>query len=448
MTSIWPILLKGGEDHREFEERSQLLGNGGNYNAFDPSARELYWEQTQRGLFRHGVDAWWCDCTEPFEADWKGRVQPEPEDRRKLNLDEFHKYLDPAEANLYSSVHSQGIYAHQRAVTERKRVVNLTRSSYPGQQRWSTIAWSGDFSATWEEFRRQIPAAQNFCATGMPWWTFDIGAFFVSRRPELWFWAGDYDRGVADPQYRELYLRMFQFGAFLPVFRSHGTDTPREPWRFGNPGDPVYDNLVRFLKLRERLIPWIYSQAADVCLGTRNLVRPVAFGYPEDPATHNLKDQYLFGDGILVCPVVQPLAAEGPRRRVYLPAGLWYDFWTGEPLRGGSVMEARSGLDRIPVYVKAGTILVLDCPAELRVYPGTDGRLDLYEDAGDGYAYEGGEFSRTAVSWRDRSKTLTLEGRRGSYPGMVSIKNYQCSGPDGTVWSSLDYNGSLTSASV
>jgi len=432
MVSIWPILRAGGTDHREFAQRGLLLGNGGNYNAFDPAARDLYWEQAERGLFQYGVDAWWCDCTEPFEADWHGAVQPEPEDRRQINLDEFRKYLDPAVANLYSSAHCEGIYTHQRAKTAERRVVNLTRSSYPGQQRWSTIAWSGDFSATWEEFRRQIPAALNFFATGMPWWTFDIGAFFVKRDPNQWFWAGDYPGGAADPEYRELYLRMLQFGAFLPCFRAHGTDTPREPWQFGDVGDPIYDSIVDCLKWRVRWIPWLYSHAADVTWHQQGLVRPLVFDYPGDPATHQVKDQFLVGDGLMVCPVTQPRSQAGATRSVYLPQGQWYDFWTGQALAGPAVIPCAAGLDHIPLFVRAGTLLVFGDPDEIRVYPGADGALDWYDDAGDGYGYEHGEFSRTPMRWNDAPRVLSVGAARGRFPGMRTDRTWMVTGPDGS----------------
>ena len=418
MVSIWPNLREGGENHRQFVERGLLLGNQSTYDAFNPEARDLYWEQAKQGLFDQGVDAWWCDCTEPFEADWNGAVKPEPEDRRAINLGEFRKYLDPSRVNEYSLHHSEGLYTHQRAASSEKRVVNLTRSAFPGQQRYSTIAWSGDFAATWEQFRRQIPAAANYCATGMPWWTFDIGAFFVTTKPELWFWNGDYSGGVDDPAYRELYLRMFQFGAFLPMFRSHGTDTPREPWRFGAPGDPVYDSLVTFLRLRLRLMPWIYSQAADLCLGESTLVRPVAFDFPEDVLTHDLNDQYLFGEGLLVCPVVEP-GGSGQTRPVYLPAGAdWYDFWTTEFHRGGQTLVCAAGWDRLPLFVRAGTLLVLQQPWEVRIYAGADAKFSLYEDAGDGYAYEQGQWSRTRIAWADGPGRLTIDSPSGHFPGM------------------------------
>ncbi|MDP4624181.1 MAG: DUF4968 domain-containing protein, partial [Akkermansiaceae bacterium] len=196
MVSIWPIMSGGCPNQIELRERGLMLGNQSTYNAFDPTGRETYWQQARDGLFAHGVDAWWCDCTEPFEADWFGEVKPEPEPRMAMNTDQAKRYIDEGETIAYSLLHSQGIYDGQRSVTDEKRVVNLTRSSHAGQHRYSTVSWSGDICATWDVLRSSIPEGVNFCATGEPYWTVDIGAFFVGGDSEnRWFWKGDYDAG-------------------------------------------------------------------------------------------------------------------------------------------------------------------------------------------------------------------------------------------------------------
>ncbi len=438
MISIWPNMREGGPDHAAMRDRGYLLGNGMTYDAFDPWARALYWKQAREGLFSKGVDAWWCDCTEPFEADWNGPFKPGPERRAEINIGEASKYIDMERLNAYSLLHSEGLYRGQREAQgilplgEQKRVVNLTRSGFAGQQRWSTIVWSGDASATWESLRAQVPAGLNFCATGMPWWTTDIGAFFVKRREDLWFWDGDYPEGCADPAYRELYLRWFQYGAFLPMFRSHGTDTPREPWRFGEEGEAVYEALKAFLRLRSRLRPYLYSSAAEVCLRDGIMMRPLAFDFPLDRDCHDTKDQYLFGPSLMPCPVVESIAAAGEKRSVYLPAGAdWYDFWTGELHGGGARIEAPAPLSSIPLYVRAGSIIPMGraalndgesrlSPIELRVYPGADADYVLYEDSGDGYAYERGELAETAIHWDEATRALSVGRRRGAYPGMAA----------------------------
>ena len=367
MISIWPNMNPGGDNWREMRDQGCLLGNQATYDAFQEKARELYWKQANDGLFTHGIDAWWCDCTEPFQADWMGAFKPEPEERLRINTEEAKRYLDPEYINAYSLLHSQGIYEGQRKTTSDKRVVNLTRSAYAGQQRYGTITWSGDVSATWDTLRRQIADGLNFCATGMPYWTVDIGAFFVKNDPNLWFWNGDFDLGVEDMGYRELYVRWFQYAAFLPMFRAHGTDTPREIWRFGEPGDPMYEALVKFLRLRYRLMPYIYSLAGMVTHEDYTMLRALAFDFRADPATYDIADQFMFGPAFLVNPVTEPmyfaagstvLDGVSKTRPVYLPKGSdWYDFWTGQRYAGGQTIYADAALDTMPLYVRSGSIV-------------------------------------------------------------------------------------------
>lgn len=446
MVSIWPHMSKGGPNWLEMREKGCLLGNQGTYDAFSDKARQLYWQQANEGLFAHGIDAWWCDCTEPFEADWKGPVKPEPEERLRINTEEAKKYLDPAYINAYSLLHSKGIYKGQRNTTTTKRVVNLTRSAYPGQQRYGTITWSGDITATWETLRRQIPAGLNFCATGLPYWTLDIGAFFVGSRPDLWFWRGDYDQGVEDLGYRELFVRWFQFGAFLPMFRTHGTDTPREIWRFGEPGDMMYDTLVKYLRLRYRLLPYIYSLAGQVTHQDYTMLRALPFDFRHDPATYNISDQFMFGPALLVNPVTRPmyyaanstpLQGVAKTRPVYLPAGSeWYDFWTGVRYSGGQTLLAEAPLSTMPLYVRSGSIIPIgpdiqstaeqpNAALELWVYPGQDGSFTLYEDEGDNYNYEKGAFATIPIHWEEQKRCLILEERAGSYPGMPETVEFE-----------------------
>ncbi|WP_232730021.1 glycoside hydrolase family 31 protein [Paenibacillus phocaensis] len=445
MVSIWPIMKEGGDNHREMSEQGYLLGNQATYDAFSDEARRLYWKQAYTGLFSHGIDAWWCDCTEPFEADWKGAVKPEPEQRMRMNTDEAKLYLDPEYLNAYSLLHSKGIYEGQRSVTDRKRVVNLTRSAYGGQHRYGTITWSGDTSANWETLRKQIADGLNFCATGSPYWTLDIGAFFVRNQENLWFWNGDYNEGVADLGYRELYVRWFQFGAFLPMFRSHGTDTPREIWRFGEPGEPFYDALVKYLKLRYRLLPYIYSLAGAVAHRSYTMLRALAFDYREDRSVHDIDDQFMFGPAFLVAPVTTAmyygpdsceLHGVGKSRSVYLPGGnCWYDYWTDERYEGGQTLEAKADLETLPLFVRAGSIVPLgpdvqfaeeqpDAILRLKVYPGQDGAFTLYEDEGDAYDYETGAYSLIELSWSETNRTLTIGERTGSYAGMPGHRSF------------------------
>ncbi len=439
MVSIWPNLRPGGEDWQELSDGGHLLGNQSAYNTFSPDARALYWNQTNRGLFSHGVDAWWSDCTEPFNADWTGAVKPEPEERMRINTQEAKRYIDPELINAYSLAHSEGIYTGQRAATADKRVFNLTRSAFLGQQRYGTVTWSGDISATWETLRRQIADGLNFAATGMPYWTNDIGGFFVARRPDLWFWAGEYDTGVADLGYRELYVRWFQYAAWLPVFRSHGTDTPREVWRFGEPGDAMYEALASALRLRYRLLPYFYSLAGWTTHRDYTMLRALPFDFRNDSGALDVSDEFMLGPAFLVCPVYRPSSygpgskpiEHAPRtRQIYLPNGAeWFDFWTDRRFSGGQVVEVDPPLDRIPVFVRAGSIVPMgparqytgdlpNAPLEVHVYPGQDTSFTLYEDEGDGYAYEQGAFATVEIRWNDQTQQLTIGDRVGVYPGM------------------------------
>jgi alpha-D-xyloside xylohydrolase len=439
MVSIWPIMRPGGDDWQELADGGHLLGNQATYDAFSSDARDAYWRQANRGLFSHGIDAWWSDCTEPFEADWVGAVKPEPEERMRINTEEAKRYLDPEVINAYSLVHSEGIYRGQRATSSSKRVLNLTRSAFPGQQRYGAVTWSGDVSATWDTLRRQIADGLNFCVTGMPYWTTDVGAFFVTRRPELWFWAGDYDGGVDDLGYRELYARWFQYAAWLPMLRSHGTDIAREVWRFGEPGDASYEAIAAALRLRYRLLPYLYALAGWTTQHAYTMLRSLPFDFRDDPAVYDLADQFMCGPAFLVCPVHAPMAygpgsaplAHRPRTRsVYLPAGSdWYDLWTDRRLRGGQDIQAEAPPERIPVFVRAGSIVPMGPvrqhandlphePVELHVYPGRDAAFSFYEDEGDGYGYEGGAFSSIDVSWDDAARSLTIGERSGGFPGM------------------------------
>ena len=439
MVSVWPILQPGGDDWRELSDGGHLLGNQATYNAFDPAARAVYWKQANDGLFSHGVDAWWSDSTEPFNADWSGAVRLEPEERMRINTEETKRYIDPELINAYSLLHSEGIYAGQRAARADKRVFNLTRSAFPGQQRYGTVTWSGDVSATWETLRRQIAEGLSFTVTGLPYWSTDTGAFFVARRPDLWFWAGDYDAGVADLGYRELYVRWFQYEVWLPILRSHGTDTPREVWRFGEPGDATYEALAAALRLRYRLLPYLYSLAGWTTQRDYTMLRALPFDFRDDPGALNVADQFMVGPAFLVCPVYHPSwfgpgstpIEHGPGARdVYLPDGsAWFDFWTDERLSGGQVVAIETPLDRIPVLVRAGSIVPMgpvrqhtgeapDAPLQVHIYPGRDAVFTLYEDEGDGYAYERGAFATVEMRWDDRARRLTIGERAGSYKGM------------------------------
>lgn len=445
MVSIWPIMNNDGPDQLELKEEGGLLADGMNYNPFSSTGREVYWKQAREGIFKYGSDAWWCDASEPYAADWKDEVKLEPWKRLISCTDEFKKYLDPEYINSYTLKHAQTIYEGQREVSK-KRVLNLTRSHYPGQQRYSTIAWSGDITASWDTLRKQIAEGLNFCVTGAPAWTFDIGAFFVKNKEDLWFWQGDYPTGCEDMGYRELYLRWFQMGTFLPMMRSHGTDTPREVWRFGEKGDRIYDTLINFINLRYRLLPYIYSLAAWQTHRSYTMLRNLAFDFRNDKNVYNIADQFMFGPAMMVCPVTKAmyygvdsevLKDVEKSRQVYLPDNYeWYDFWTGKKYKGGQSITAEAPLEKIPLFVRSGSIIPLGPkvqhtdekttdPWELRIYPGNDGSFEIYEDEGDGYGYEEGKYSWLSLNWNEQTKELSFSERKGEFPGMVEERDFK-----------------------
>lgn len=458
MTSMWPIMTGGCDDQRELLEQGGMLGNQSTYDAFDEQARETYWQQARRGLFDRGVDAWWCDCTEPFEADWGGAQKPEPEERMHINTSAAKLYLDAGEINTYSLEHSRGIYEGQRKASDTKRVLNLTRSSYAGQHRYGTVTWNGDICARWDVLRASIAEGCHFVASGEPYWTVDIGGFFVDAKPDLWFWKGNYsagcrgltpmdalepdagDTGCTDLGYWELYTRWLQYAAFLPMFRSHGTDAAREIWRFGDEGSPFYDTIATFIRLRYRFVPYLYSLMAAVTREGRMMMRPLGLAAPGDERAHGVKDQFVVGQELLVCPVVEPMYFDrgslritdvSRTREVYLPDGTaWYDFWSEASFDGGAVVVAGAPLEILPLYVRAGSILPLaetmqyvdevpDSPWEIRVYAGGDARFTLYEDAGDGYAYERGECATVELVWNDPERRFCMHARSGQFPALV-----------------------------
>lgn len=450
MVSVWPNMNYGTKDYCEMSDAGFLLNDLATYDAFDEKARELYWKQCSRELFSGGFDSWWCDSTEPFSGpDWNGEYEREPWERFLLVGGEHKKFLGADRANLYALAHARGIFENQRKADPNRRVLNLTRSGYAGSQKYGTVLWSGDISARWDVLKKQLPEALNMAMSGMPYWTFDIGGFFVvhenwaargcecSGDPSMkWFWRGDYENGLKDPGYRELYVRWFEFGSFLPMFRSHGTDVPREIWNFGKPGDPFYDALEKTIRTRYRLMPYIYSMAGAVVQQNSTMVRSLLFDFPNDSRAASLDSEYMFGESLLICPITDPMyygrggeQLNAPKTwTVYLPEGTgWYDFYTDNYYEGGQTLTLTVSLDHIPVFVRAGSILpmesgltyaeeVPDTPFEFHLYPlrhpgqkiSPVHRILYYEDDGDGYGYESGAFQQIPVIWDEKDNLFSI----------------------------------------
>ena len=421
MVSVWPNCGKG-RDCDEFEAAGLFLPGSQIYDAFKDEAREMYWNQCRRYWLDGGADALWCDSCEPItDPDWCGPDKRGADERMRLITEASALRMDPAVMNDYGAVHLRGLSERWKRDYPDKRPVLLSRSGGIDSPSLGAILWSGDVAARWEVLEKQVTEGIKASLSGLCWWTLDIGAFFVGQK-EPWFWRGDYPDGVDDPGYRELYVRWFQFGAMLPVFRSHGTDTPREPWRFGGEGSAEYAAIRDMIDWRYRLMPYLYSTAARSCLDGLPMLRAMLVAFPEEGALHGLHDQYLLGDALLVKPVTKPLSEGGGATDIALPTGGWYDLFTMAYLEGGHTVTIDTPLERFPAFVRAGSILPMavgaKCAAgatvkELWVLAGQDGAFTLYDDPGDGAAFEAGRHVHVPLRYEDATGTLTLGAARG-----------------------------------
>ena len=422
------------------------------YDAFNPEARNIYWKYLKT-LFDYGTDAWWMDSTDPDFFNPK-------------ETDYNHKVFGGtwrSQRNAFPLETVRGVYQKQRKEGQAKRVFIMTRSSFTGQQHYGSNMWSGDVNSTWDMLRKQVPAGLSFSLTGNPNFNTDIGGFF----------CGSYNRrGPAsaprNPQFQELYVRWMQYGFFCPVFRSHGADAPREIWQFGQKGEPVYDAIEKTIRLRYRFLPYLYSTAWQVTSNDESYMRPLFSDFASDKAVWDMTDEFMFGRSILAAPILEAQYTEEDNRQrtadngnwteaktasKYLPKGTrWYDFWTNRLYNGGQKVTLQTSLDRVPMFVKAGSILPLGPEMqyvgekawndlELRIYPGADGEFTLYEDEGDNYNYEKGQYTTITFSWNDRSRTLTLGERKGNYPGMLQKRTFNIVLPGGQT-KQVDYDGS------
>ena len=437
------------------------------YDAFSSEARNIYWKYLKT-LFDYGTDGWWMDSTDPDffnprESDYDHQVTGGT--WRSLR-------------NAFPLETVRGVYQAQRKESSAKRVFIMTRSAFAGQQHYGSNMWSGDVASSWDMLRKQVPAGLSYSLTGNPNFNTDIGGFF----------CGSYNTkgpGSApqNPQYQELYVRWMQYGLFCPIFRSHGADAPREIWQFGEKGEPVYDAIERTIRLRYRLIPYLYSMAWQVTSNNESYLRPLFSDFANDRRVWDTTDEFMFGHSILAAPVVEAqYTAEavvkedamsgwdkkeahdsGNLAKVdfksqktatkYLPSGAeWYDFWTGKRFKGGQKVTLQTQLDRVPMFVRAGSILPLGPEMqytgekswdnlEIRIYPGADGTFVLYEDEGDNYNYEKGVFATIAFQWNNKSQTLTIGNRQGTYPGMLESRHFTVVLPDGRQ-QSVAYEGS------
>jgi alpha-D-xyloside xylohydrolase len=437
MISVWPKFYVGTEHYNQFKEKGWLymrnvekkerdwVGPGYFSTFYDPyskGARELFWEQIEKKLFSKGFDAWWLDATEPdihsnlSQTEHLLRIGP-------TALGTSARYR-----NTYSLMNAKGIYEGQRKSKPNQRVFILTRSAYAGQQRYSAATWSGDIATRWYDLKAQISAGLNFCLSGIPYWTMDIGGFAVEPRFERNVRREDLE------EWRELNTRWFQFGTFCPIFRVHGQFPYREMFNIAPDNHPAYKTMLAYDKLRYRLMPYIYSLAGMVTHDDYTIMRALVMDFGYDRNVLNIGDQFMFGPALMINPITEYKAMS---REVYMPTGTgWYDFKTGKYYTGGQTIEAEAPYTDIPIFVKEGSIIpfgpeiqyAMEKPAEsirLIVYTGKGAEFTLYEDENINYNYEEGAFSRIQFKYDQKNRILIIGARKGEFPGMLVEKTFE-----------------------
>jgi alpha-D-xyloside xylohydrolase len=422
LLSLWPLLSKSSQIHAMMTERGWLIPGTALYDPTNPEAADLYWSHLGSKLLDQGWDSFWLDGSEP-----ELHLPTMAETDRTLAGRQLK--IGPGELynNIFPLAHTGVVAERWRKQRDDKRVFILSRSSFAGVQRHGAASWSGDILNSFPVFERQMSGGLNFALSGMPYWTTDIGGYYQGvldnppRGPD-----------TRDPAFQELYVRWWQFGVFNPLFRTHGKRANNENDLFAyGEMKPI---LLDYARLRYRLLPYIYSLAWDVTDRSGTIMRPLVMDWRADERVWNIGDQFMFGRGLMVAPV---LHAGQTSRQVFLPkAAGWYDFWTGKPAGAERWIDAAAPIDRIPIFAKAGTILPLggdvqyadqdpQGPVELRVYAGADGTFTLYDDAGDSYAYERGQRATIAMTWDDKARRLVLDARSGSFPGMAQGRSFK-----------------------
>lgn len=447
MISIWPKFYTTTEHFKQFDRNGWIyplsvtdslrdwVGPGytyGFYDAYSADARRLFWKQIEECYYPLGIDAWWMDASEPNIRDCTD-MQYRKDLCGPTALGSSTEYF-----NAYALMNAQGIYEGLRNADPDRRVFQLTRSGFAGLQRYAAATWSGDIASRWEDLKAQISAGLNFSICGIPYWTMDIGGFCVENRyvEAQAEWETTHKANTDMAEWRELNTRWFQFGAFCPLFRSHGQYPYREPWAIAQDDSTTYKSMVYYTQLRYRLMPYIYTLAGMTWHDDYTIMRPLIMDFTGDSAVADIGDQYMLGPSIMVSPVYEYGARS---RKVYLPqcAG-WYDFYTGNYIKPGQTIESPAPYERIPLYIKAGSIVPAgpaiqhtapaagtdDNTIRLFVYEGADAHFDLYEDDGVSYDYERRHYSVIPITYSESSKTLTIGERKGSYEGMLRDRNF------------------------
>ncbi len=446
MISVWPKFYTGTKEFEYFWNKGWLYKKNVQdsqkdwvgyvstfYDAFNPNARKAFWDMVNQRLFSLGVDAWWLDASEPdIYSNTTIKMRKELMDPT---------YLGPAAQyfNAYPLVDAEAFYNGQREVKPDQRVFILTRSGFAGLQRYSAAVWSGDIGTTWNDMRNQIAVGLNFSMAGVPFWTMDIGGFAVESR-----YIHPDKKNLEE--WRELETRWYQFGAFAPLFRSHGQLPYREVFNIAPAGTPTYQSILYYDQLRYRLMPYIYSLDGMVHFDNYTIMRGLAMDFPQDKNVLNIGDEYMFGPSLLINPVYKYKARS---RSVYLPESKgWYDLYSGKYLEGGQTINASAPYSRMPIFVKAGSILPFgpeiqytgqkpNNPITLFVYTGADGHFTLYEDDGTTYNYEKGQYTDIPITYNEQDHSLTIGKREGSFPGTIQERTFR------VVWLSRDHPAKL-----
>jgi len=420
MVTTWCIFDAGKPNHDEMINKGYIInpGNGGEwydtfnpppggqewYNPWNSNARAAYWRQLHKALFNTNwvkADAFWMDSTEGHGSPWN--------------------------VNEYPLVASQAVYEGMMHVEPNKRPFILGRSLFPGMQRYGAGLWSGDIGVDMFTLSHQIPNGLGVMLTGLPYWTTDIGGFnggFPSHPVFSW------NRDPNDPRYNETFLRWFQYGTFCPVFRVHTATATTAPWDFG----PATEKITTdFIRLRYRLMPYIYTLGWKVYNEGYTMMRALPMDFMEETNVRNITDQFLFGPALLVNPVTKLGATS---RELYLPKATWIDFWSGKSQEGGGAITAEAPKEILPLFVRAGSIIPMgpvmqyigekkEDPLEIRVYPGADGSFSLYEDDGVSQEYTRGAHAEIPMTWDDKTHTLTIGARQGTFQGVPASRNFR-----------------------
>ena len=424
MLSVWAKADENSEVGKQMSARNYYIPGTTWVDFFNQEAADFYWQNSSSRLLKpYAIDAWWQDATEPENDDLRNR--------RVMN----GKLPGERVRNAFPLMVNRVVYAGLRSDDPERRPLILTRCAFPGIQRFGVAVWSGDVGNDWVTLRRQITSGLGVNAAGHPWWTYDAGGFF---RP---------GNQYSDSAYKERMLRWIEASVFLPLMRVHGYMSDTEPWRYGEDTEQI---IEKSLSLRYRLLPYIYSEAAQVANSGTSLMRPLVFDFPSDDEAMAQEIEYMFGKSLLVNPVTEESVKQW---RTYLPSttGGWYDFYNGKHYGSGEYVEIPVTMEQIPVLVKAGSIVPVGPnrqyadqtvaePTELRVYPGADGSFVLYDDDGTSNEYESGKCARIALSWNDSKRTLTLDKRQGAFDGMSSKCSFKVVLPDGSA-KKLEYDG-------